>query len=189
MTLNMAKNITQAALSVMAACILAVSCGKNNTESTYSTQGGYIENITATLTPEGSDATVDYFDGIVRITVSHGEGESLNGNGKVSFLYAGYRISSSSLSASSMFATNNKELAESSGWNVSDTSIFKVSTIDLSEDKIVKGLEKGLPGVKRGDECYILFNGKYGFGKHKTGNVPGNSALAYHLWIADVANN
>ena len=188
MTLNMKKNIIKPVLVSMMVTALAGSCGKSETENAYTRQDSNIEAIVNPLTPEGSDAVVDYFDGTVRVTVSHGEGSALADGGTVSFYYAGHVINSSSLSVNNLFITNNKEFAESSNWTVSDTSLFKISTVNLSEDKIVKGLKKGLPGVKNGDECYILFNGKYGFGKHATGKVPGNSALAYHLWITDVTN-
>ncbi len=176
-------------LTVLAAALqLSSSCSKTETENAYTQQDSYIESIVNSLAPEGSDATVDYLDGSVRVTVTHGEGSTLESGGTVSFYYAGYQVSGSSLSSGNLFATNSKELAESAQWTVSDTTLFRVSTIDLSNDALVKGLKKGIIGVRGGDECYILFNGKYGFGKHKTGNVPGNSALAYHLWITDVAN-
>lgn len=175
-------------LAVLSAALLHPSCSKTETENAYTQQDSYIESIVNSLAPEGSEATVDYFDGSVRVTVAHGEGSTLESGGTVSFYYAGYQVSGSSLSSGNLFATNSKEFAESAQWTVSDTTLFKVSTVDLSNDTLVKGLEKGIVGVNGGDECYILFNGKYGFGKHKTGNVPGNSALAYHLWITDVTN-
>lgn len=168
--------------------LLSSSCSKTEIENTYTQQDKNIESIVSSLAPEGSEATVDYLDGSVRVTMAHGEGEALKDNGSVSFYYVGHCVNGSSLSSGNMFATNSKEIAESAQWTVSDTTMFKVSTVNLSEDKLVKGLRKGIVGVKSGDECYILFNGKNGFGKHKTGTVPGNSALAYHLWITDVAN-
>ncbi len=189
MTRKMTNNHFMTILVTMAAIALANACEKTETKDAYTKQDSNIEAIVGSLAPESSDATVDYIDGTVRVTVEHGDGNELGDGGTVSFFYAGYLITGSSISASNLFVTNNKEFAESSNWTVSDTSVFKVSTINLSKDKIVKGLKKGLPGVKSGDECYILFNGKYGFGKHTTGKVPGNSALVYHLWISDVADN
>lgn len=186
MTTNQHIITALAAMAVLT--MLSPSCGKTETENAYSQQDKNIESIVSSLAPEGSGATVEYFDGSVRVTVKQGEGEALEDNGSVSFYYAGHCVNSSSLSSGNMFVTNSKEIAESAQWTVSDTTMFKVSTVDLSGDKLVKGLRKGIVGVKSGDECYILFNGKNGFGKHKTGTVPGNSALAYHLWITDVTN-
>lgn len=189
MTWNMTTKRLVTVLATSAAMVLAYACEKSETANTYTKQDSNIEAIVSSLAPDGSDATVDYLDGTVRVTVEHGEGDELGDGGTVSFLYAGYIITGSSISANNLFVTNSKEFAGASNWTVSDTSAFKVSTVNLSKDKIVKGLKKGLPGVRSGDECYILFNGKYGFGKHTNGKVPGNSALVYHLWISDVADN
>lgn len=104
----MTKNLIIPALMGMAA--LVSSCGKSEVENVYTQQDKNIESLVKSLAPEESEATVDYLDGVVRVTVKHG------------------------------------------------------------------------------DECYIMFNGKYGFGKHTNGTVPGNSALAYHLWISSVSN-
>lgn len=182
----MTKNLIIPALMGMAA--LVSSCGKSEVENVYTQQDKNIESLVKSLAPEESEATVDYLDGVVRVTVKHGDGTPLESGGTVSFYYAGHCINSSSLSSENMFVTNSKEFAESSNWTVTDSTIFQVSTVDLAKDNLVKGLKKGIVGVKAGDECYIMFNGKYGFGKHTNGTVPGNSALAYHLWISSVSN-
>ncbi len=182
----MTKNLIISVLAGMA--VLVSSCGKSEVENAYTQQDKNIESLVKSLAPEGSEATVEYFDGSVRVTVKHGEGTALGSGGTVSFYYAGHYINSSSLNAGNLFVTNNKEFAQSNNWAVSDSTIFAESTISLADDAMVKGLKKGIVGVKAGDECYVLFNGKYGFGKHTTGAVPGNSALAYHLWISSVSD-
>ncbi len=176
-------------ISALAAlAVLASSCGKSEVGDAYLQQDKNIESLVKSLAPENSEATVEYIDGVVRVTVTHGEGPLLESDGTVSFLYAAHHINSSSLTPGNMFVTNSKEFAEASNWTVSDTTIFQVSTVNLAEESLVKGLEKGIVGVKAGDECYIMFNGKYGFGKHTVGVVPANSALAYHLWISSVSD-
>lgn len=174
--------------TLTAAATLLFSCGKNGVENKYAQQDSTIESLIESLAPEGSEATVEYFDGPVRVTVQHGDGDPLESGGTVTFLYAGHILNKTSLDASNLFMTNNKEFAESSNWTVTDTTIFKVASVNLSDDTLVKGLAEGIVGVKAGDECYVMFNGKYGFGKHTTGVVPGNSALVYHLWIDSVSN-
>ena len=109
--------------------------------------------------------------------------------GAVSFYYAGFLISSSRLSNNTLFATNYDTFANSAGWAVSDSSTFTISTVKLGEDNLVEGLRNGLIGVKGGDECYVMFSGKHGFGKKKITGIPSNSALAYRLWIKSVSNN
>ena len=174
-------------IPALALLFLATSCGKDEND-VYSQQEKNIEFIVNSLTESNTEATVDYLDGPVRVTVSSGEGEALKNGGTITFKYAGYRISGSSLSSGNLFITNDKDFAESSNWTVTDSTVFKTDTFVFNDDNFVKGLKTGMEGVKAGDECYVLFSGKYGFGKHTTGIVPGNSALAYHLWISSVSN-
>lgn len=147
----MTKNLIIPALMGMAA--LVSSCGKSEVENVYTQQDKNIESLVKSLAPEESEATVDYLDGVVRVTVKHGDGAPLESGGTVSFYYAGHCINSSSLSSENMFVTNSKEFAESSNWTVTDSTIFQVSTVDLAKDNLVKGLKKGIVGVKAGDEC------------------------------------
>ena len=169
--------------------LLPASCGKKQLETTYDKQESNIQKIVESLTKSNPDAVEDYIDGSVRVTVAQGSGEALEKDGAVSFYYAGYFITSSSLSSSNVFVTNNENFANSIKWRITDSTAFRISTVNLAEDDIVEGLRNGLVGVKGGDECYVLFSGKHGFGKRKIGIVPERSALAYHLWIKSVSNN
>ena len=169
--------------------LLAASCTKKQLETTYDKQETNIQKIIESLTKANEDATVEYNKGSAVVTVVHGEGESLAENGAVSFYYAGYVVSGGSLANSNVFATNYETFAKSIRWNVTDSTSFNIKTVKLDEDELVEGLKNGLVGVKGGDECYVLFSGKHGFGNKKVGNVPASAALAYHLWIKSVSNN
>ena len=171
-----------------ATALLVASCGKKQLESMYDKQETNIEAIISNLTRSNPDATVEFNDGIAKVIVAQGEGSPLSENGAVAFYYAGYFISGKSLGNANLFATNYETFANSIKWNVTDTTSFEIMTIRLDESDIVEGLRKGLPGVKGGEECYILFNGKRGFGKKKIANVPSNAALAWHLWIKSVSD-
>lgn len=174
--------------AALAAALLVLASCENKLESTYTKQEANIESIVSALTRADETATVDYHDGSVRVTVVHGEGEALESDGAVSFYYAGHVITSGSISNSNLFVTNYEDFANSVKWSISDTSAFKIKILDLSGEQIVAGLQKGLVGVKSGDECYVLFSGKHGFGSRAYGRVPQNAALAYHLWIKSVSN-
>lgn len=165
----------------------ALSCNKS-LETTYNKQESNIEDIVETLAGSSADAQTDYLDGVTRVTLVHGEGESLDKGGVVAFYYAAYQITGRSLSASNVFATNHEEFANSIKWAVTDPDAFEIATVNLAEESLVEGLQKGLPGVKAGDECWILFSGKHGFGKKSEGPLPSRAALAYHLWIRGVTN-
>lgn len=130
---------------------------------------------------------VVYNMGSARIIKKEGDGEELGSNGAVSFYYAGY-IFSGSVSNSNLFATNHQQTAETSGFSLSDQD-FNIFEVNLGETEMLEGLRNGLEGVKAGEECEILFSGKYGFGKHTFGIIPANSALIYKIWVVGVSND
>ena len=58
----------------------------------------------------------------------------------------------------------------------------------MTDVHLVEGLRNGLLGVRTGEECEILFSGKYGFGNEIFGTIPVNSALLYKIWVVGVSN-
>ena len=125
--------------------------------------------------------------GANRLVLKEGEGEELQRNGFVSFYYAGYKFTGN-FSASNLFVTNHQATAEQSGWNLTDAD-YQIYEINLGDAKLIPGLKDGLLGVRAGEECEILFSGKYGFGDEKFGIIPANSALLYKIWVVGVAND
>lgn len=172
-------------VAIMAAAAMAASCGKEDTDKNQ--QESYIESIADNLLASDSTVTVRYAGGSTIVTVVHGTGEELSSDGEVIFYYGGHYLNSASISKSNLFMTNYREYADDIGWELSDTSVYHPDTAKVSN--LVKGLKNGIVGVQSGEECYIMFNEDYGFGKKSVGNIPANSALAYHLWILGVANN
>ena len=125
--------------------------------------------------------------GANRLVLKEGEGEELQRNGFVSFYYAGYKFTGS-FSSGNLFVTNHQATAEQSGWNLTDAD-YQIYEINLGDTRLIPGLKDGLLGVKAGEECEILFSGKYGFGNEKFGIIPANSALLYKIWVVGVAND
>lgn len=164
-----------------------VSCNKE-LDNTFSRQEDRIASLAASLMKDNADATVSYSGGSTTVTVVHGEGTPLEEGGAVSFYYAAHSISGNTLDASNLFATNYDVYAKSIQWALSDTTVFSVTTLNLKDADLVEGLRNGLVGVRGGDECYVLFSGRHGFGKKKVASVPANAALAYHLWVVGVSN-
>lgn len=176
---------TAAALLMFAAVL--VSCTKDRLKATYSSQENKIESfINQQLQKEG--VTVTYANGSDRVTLVQGEGDELAENGTVTFFYAAYTFTGS-ISASNLFATNHKQTAEDSSWGGSEEAgDFEALTLNLKDDDMIQGLKMGLKGVKGGEECYIIFSGKYGFGNKNFGTVAANSALLYHIWVSSISN-
>ena len=167
-------------------------CTKQAIQLTYDKQEANIDKVVEAVLKQDEAATVDYPDGVVRIRLSAStsdEGDpQLEKGGTISFYYGGYTLPSTSISTSNLFATNLKDLAEASGWGNVDESVFEVEEVVIGKGELVPGLEKGLVGVRKGDNVLILFSGKYGWGNHSKGIVPARSALAWQIWVEDVSN-
>ena len=166
--------------------IIAVSsaCKKEERELAFANQETKIETFVNKCLTDSSATRVEYNGGAVRLVLTEGRDVDLNARGRVTFLYAGYDFTNGSIDQAKMFATNNPDLT----WSVSDSTVFQPVTVDMSEGSLMKGLQNGLIGVKAGEECYIIFSGKYGLGKNKIGTIPANAPLAFHLWIQNVEN-
>ncbi|MCQ2147139.1 MAG: FKBP-type peptidyl-prolyl cis-trans isomerase [Bacteroidales bacterium] len=167
--------------------LLLGGCIKENAELMYSNQETKIDSFVKSTLDKNPSYTVTYNHGSVRITVVEGNGPALEKKNSVSILYAGYTFNGG-LSSSGLFATNIKEIAKDSGWDVSDDSAFKPITVSPSDNNLVDGLANGLVGVKEGEECIILFSGKYGFGKKQNGTISANSAIAYHVLATSISD-
>ena len=166
-------------------CMLAFSsCVKSKLEVTYNSQETKIESYIAS---KGDTYRSIRNGGANRLVIKEGEGEELQKNGYVSFYYAGYKFTGS-FSSSNLFVTNHQATAEQSGWNLTDAD-YQIYEINLGDARLIPGLKDGLLGVKAGEECEILFSGKYGFGNEKFGIIPANSALLYKIWVVGVAND
>ena len=182
---------------ILAACLLLAvlvpACTKDAVQLTYDKQETLIDNFVQARLKADTNATVTYKDGAVRVVMHDTltrEGllaETLRTGGTVSFHYAGYTLSGTNVSASTLFATNHKATADAAGWRLSDTTAFNIMTITL-DDHLLDGLQRGLEGVRGQDECYILFSGKYAYGSRIQGTIPARSALVYHVWVSSISN-
>ena len=174
--------------AILAAGLLiwAASCSKEERKSQLSRQETNIESFINNMLSSVDTAYVVRNSGVDRLVIVPGEGDSLDASGTVSFYYAGYVMNSSTISNSNLFATNSPDIAESVSWEVSDTTAFDIKTLNLADAELVEGLKRGLVGTRGGQECYILFSGKYGFGKKTLGTIPANAALAYHVWVESI---
>lgn len=166
--------------------ILMTSCIKEKLENTYNNQEDKIDKYIESNLNKNENYSVIYNGGSARLITKPGEGEELKANGTVAIYYAGY-IFKTGLDKSSLFSTNHTTSATESGWTLTDED-DNIMIIDLSEDELIPGLANGLIGVKAGEECQILFSGKYGFGKRALGIVPANSALIYKIWVESISN-
>ncbi len=172
---------------LIAAAAVCNSCIKEKLEEMYNKQEDQIDNYIASAIKKDATYTVTYNGGSSRLTTVAGEGPELKSSGSVSFYYAGY-IFKSGLSASNLFTTNHQATAEESKWNTTDSD-YSLMEINMNDSSLIEGVRNGLVGVRQGEECEILFSGKYAFGNSTFGIIPANSALAFKIWVVGVSND
>ncbi|MGM9748043.1 MAG: FKBP-type peptidyl-prolyl cis-trans isomerase [Candidatus Cryptobacteroides sp.] len=182
----MVEKILKTSLLICTALVL-LSCSKS-LETTFNTQESNIDKLITSMEKDFPDMVTTINNNSYRLTIVPGSGPQLLENGTVSFHYAGYIFSGSSLPGeSNLFATNKKSIIDTGKWNLTETDTTAL-TVNIAQDEIVTGLRNGLKGIQEGEECYIVFSGKYGFGKKPYGTIPANSALLYHIWAGKVTN-
>lgn len=164
------------------------ACTKATLEAAYAKQSGRIEAFVKKQLDAYGSLRVEYRSESTRIVMSEGTGDELSPKGLVLVTYAGYDFSGGNVSASTLFVTNSPDVASGANWELTDESVFKPVVIDLGDGSIYKGLRSGLKGVRAGEECYILFTGKYASPKDKIGTIPANAPLAFHVWVEDIEN-
>jgi len=179
------KNI---ATYLLLTAVLLAACGKQAIENTWAAQETKIENFVNARLSEADGSYAVYNNGTVRVTMTRGQGDSLKRGGLVSFYYAGYTLSGTSVSPSSLFWTNSQEIATAAGREITGDDTYAIETLPLDNDSFSDGLANGMEGVKAGGEYYILFSGKYGFGKRAVGTISAKSALVYHIWVESISN-
>ncbi len=167
------------------AMILAMtSCMGSKLEQTYNNQESKIDSY---ISGKGEEYRSVRNGGANRLVLKEGEGEELERDGFVSFYYAGYTFSGS-FNPSNLFTTNRQETAEELNWDLTDAE-YQIYETDMTDARLIPGIKDGLLGVKAGEECEILFSGKYGFGNEHFGIIPANSAQLWKIWVVGVAND
>lgn len=177
----MMKNIFKI---IAMALLMTTSCVGSKLEQAYNNQESKIDSY---ITGKGEQYRSVRNGGANRLVLKEGEGEELDRNGFVSFYYAGYTFSGS-FNSSNLFVTNHQATAEQANWNLTDAD-YQIYEISMNDAKLTSGLRDGLLGVKEGEECEILFTGKYGFGNEVFGIIPANSAQLWKIWVVGVAND
>lgn len=180
-------NRTLKILAVLLCGILSAACTKEKLQATYNTQEDQINKYIETSISKDTTRTVTHNNGSNRLTLVHGTGEELSAHGSLTFYYAGYTFSGS-FSSSNLFTTNREASAVEAGWSLTDAA-YDALTLDLKDATLLHGLKNGLVGVKAGEECEIIFSGKYGFGDRTFGTIPATSALLYKIWVVSITND
>lgn len=169
--------------------ILFISCSKEEMRVLYSNQETKINSYIDSQISSNPDYYVTFNKGAARLTVCEGSGSELTKKGTAEVYLAVYNFSSYTINKNTLAYTNKVEIAAEASLDTSDESAFETIRIRPSEDGLLEGLANGLPGVKAGEECYIIFSGQYGLEKNHVGTIPANAPLAFHIWVMDITND
>lgn len=175
---------TNRIIAAIALALSLTSCIGTKLELSYNNQESKIDSY---ITGKGTQYRSVRNGGANRLILKEGEGEELTSKGFVSFYYAGYTFSGS-FNSSGLFVTNHQATAEQANWNLTEAD-YEIYEISMTDAKLIPGIRDGLLGVKAGEECEILFSGKYGFGNEKFGIIPANSAQLWKIWVVGVSND
>ncbi len=151
-------------LFILPAIAILSSCIEDSNAETATKQE---ETIDSFLTTRYADSTVVNNKGVNRIILLAGDGDIAEVGDSVAFDYTGYIFSSG---LGEQFTTGS-------------------SSARLGRGELIKGLEYGLEGMKKGENSYVLFSTRYGFYDEPTGTVPTLSPLIYDLTLTKVIKN
>ena len=157
----------------------AFSCANEDKKLTIADQEAAIDSY---ITQNYANNTVVRRNGSNRVildSTSVNIPDSLMYGDSLYFYYAGYIFTNS---PSRLFSTNNYDVAEESGFVISNRD-YSVRKILYNKGCMVNGLENGMYGVKDGGHYLILFSAQYGFYDSYVYNIPKLSALAYEIWV------
>jgi FKBP-type peptidyl-prolyl cis-trans isomerase len=151
------------------------SCQQQDAATTYSNQEEAIDKY---VYSKFDSSAVHHTNGVTRVTLTKAAAgaDSLEMGDTAYFYWAGYLFSNG---PGTLFSTDDPKVSTA----YADTIPAKVK---LGETAMIKGLENGLAGIKKGEESYIIFSGKYGFGSDNVYNITKLSALIYHVRLTDI---
>lgn len=166
------KKTILALIMIMAMCPMITalcSCEKQDRENTYLSQE---KNIDSYITAMGNTYRVVRNNGSNRVVIKEGGAlDSLERGDSLYFYYSGYVFAGGK---GERFATNLED---------------EPKKIKYGADGLISGLHNGLAGVREGENCYIIFSAKYGFGNKIVFNLPKLTPLFYEITVEKLVKN
>ena len=159
------------------------SCTKQDREILIAQQIKDIDTYSVSIVAAGKRLTIN--QGSSRLVITEGSGDSLSVGDSVFFDYAGYIFQSG---LGQLFDTNVDEISSTLGINIYNRG-FNYGKSTVGNGILIKGLDWGLLGAKKGEEAYIVFPTSLGFSNTNVGLVPKMSPLIYQVWIKEIKKN
>lgn len=167
-------------LLLVAAAFTVLSCDKEDRKNTYANQEAAIDSYVAGFSVENR---VVYRKGSVRVVIQEGTSvDTLKRGDSLYFYFSGYTFN---YGRGSLFATNVKEVAEAADFYTDGLP----KKIKYGSDAMIEGLKNGLEGMRVGENSYIMFSGKYGYGNQIMFNIPKMTPLFFDITIDKIIKN
>jgi FKBP-type peptidyl-prolyl cis-trans isomerase len=125
------------------------------------------EQIDSYISKEFPENEVLRLDGANRVIITPGSGKEAATGDSIRFIYEAYVFKGSPVG---MF------------WSDS-------ANVVLGSRYLVEGLNRGIEGMRLGEQSLIFFSAKYGFYDQNTGIVPSMSALMYNVLVTGIKKN
>jgi peptidylprolyl isomerase len=78
------------------------------------------------------------------------------------------------------------------GWltngDVFDSSVERKEPLDISLDRVIKGWQEGVPGMKVGGVRRLKIPAELAYGKKERGKIPANSTLVFEIELLEAEN-
>lgn len=148
---------------ILTVLTLAVSC-ETEFGSTVIAQEAMIEKF---INDSLSHCEIVHNSGVNRAILTPGAGAAVEEGDEVAFDYIGYVLDEGHL------------------YSFTQGSISK----PVGSGELIKGLDLGLVGAKRNEDCMVIFTAEYGYGKGALNVVLEASALAFGVHIVSISKS
>lgn len=170
-------------LPLITATLTAVSCSDKDEQTALESEIKKIDTYVEYLSKSGKSVIIS--GGASRIIQEDGGEIVVEKGDSVYFDYAGYIFSNG---LGTIFDTNMESLSSKIGFDIYNRGINEGKVV-VGKGELLKGLELGLLGTKKGEHSYVVFPSSLGYGNERKGMVPPMSPLIFEIWILNIVKN
>lgn len=170
-------------LPFLSALLIVVSCTDKEQQTALESEVTKIDAYVESKVNSGQSVVIS--GGSSRIILDDGADIPVEKGDSVYLNYAGYIFNGG---LGTIFDTNMESLSSKIGIDIYNRG-FNAGKVVVGKGELLKGLELGLIGAKKGEHSYIVFPSTMGYGNEKKGVVPPMSSLIFEIWILNIVKN
>ncbi|MDD3033361.1 MAG: FKBP-type peptidyl-prolyl cis-trans isomerase [Bacteroidales bacterium] len=170
-------------LPLLSVVLIVISCTDKEQQTVLEEEVKKIDTYVEAQNKSGKSVVIS--GGSSRIIYENGGDISVEKGDSVYLNYAGYIFSTG---LGTIFDTNMESLSSKIGIDIYNRGL-NAGKVVVGKGELLKGLELGLLGAKKGEHSYIVFPSSMGYGNDKKGVVPPMSSLIFEIWILNIVKN